>query len=138
MISIEKFDRAKFNKILSISDYDYPMFNWIPSRKPHAQKATHTPLSLEAQVRSMKHEALARAKSAVSQGREPAAYNGKPGLSHYIRAMGSVCSEYGMQLPARSMLDLSGLTMDGFAFTSDDFELAQLEINKISQMRGHA
>lgn len=86
----------------------------------------------------MKCEALARAKRAVAQGHEHAAYNGKPGLSHYVRAMHAVCTEYGMQLPARSMLDLSGLTMDGFAFTSDDFAIAQTELNKISAMRGHA
>ena len=114
------------------------MFKWVQSRQSSTPKTAHAPLSLEAQVRAMKHEALARAKSAVAQGREAAAYNGKPGLSHYIRAMVSVCSEYGMQLPARSMLDLSGLAMDGFAFTTDDFAIAQTEINKLSQIRGHA
>lgn len=86
----------------------------------------------------MKREALARARNAVSEGREPPAHAGKPGLSHYVRAMSRVCNEHGMHLPARSILDLSGLTIEGFAFTSDDFAVAQMEINKIGMIRGHA
>jgi hypothetical protein len=92
---------------------------------------------LQEQVQAMKHEALARAKEAITSGREKAAYDNKPGLSHYIRAMQQVCIEYGIQLPARSILDLSGLTIDGFAFTEDDFAIAQEEINRFATANGH-
>lgn len=113
------------------------MFGWSKPRSATAARPKMAPLTLEDQVRAMKREALARAKSAVADGREAPAHAGKPGLSHYVRAMSRVCQEQNMHLPARSILDLSGLVIDGFAFTSDDFAIAQIEINKMGTV-GHA
>jgi hypothetical protein len=127
-----------FNKILSITEYSNLMFGWSKPRSASAASPKMAPLSLEDQVRAMKREALARARHAVAEGREAPAHAGKPGLSHYVRAMSRICSEHNMHLPARSILDLSGLTIEGFAFTSDDFAIAQTEINKIGMIRGHA
>ncbi len=124
--------------MLTIYPYSERMLRWLHSPKTSPKTPARSALTLDAQVRAMKNEALSRAKTAVSSGREAAAFNNKPGLSHYVRAMHSVCREYGMHLPARSVLDLSGLTIDGFAFTSDDFAIAQTELNKFSTMRGHA
>lgn len=114
------------------------MFGWIKSHSSSAARVKSAPLTLEDQVRAMKREALTRARSAVAEGREAPAYAGKPGLSHYVRAMNRVCTEHNMHLPARSILDLSGLTIDGFAFTSDDFVIAQAEIHKMAITGGHA
>lgn len=114
------------------------MFGWAKTRPSSATRPKMAPLTLEDQVRAMKREALARARSAVADGREAPALAGKPGLSHYVRAMVRVCSEQNMHLPARSILDLSGLTIEGFAFTTDDFAIAQTEINKMSMIGGHA
>lgn len=110
------------------------MLRWFTAKKSQAaaQKTAPKRLSLEERVKHMKQEALARASEAVRSGREPAAFGDKPGLSHYIRAMMQVCTESGLMLPARSILDLSGLTIDGFAFTSDDFAIAQEEINRFA------
>lgn len=110
------------------------MFGWFKSRTSASMGPKK--LSLQEQVRQMKCEALIRAREAVRQGREPAAFDDKPGLSHYIRAMRQVCGEYGVMLPARSILDLSGLTIEGFSFTADDFALAQDEIDKLPNVSG--
>lgn len=114
------------------------MFGMFKARPSALARPKMAPMTLEDQVRAMKREALVRARHAVAEGREAPAHAGKPGLSHYVRAMNRICSEHNMHLPARSILDLSGLTIEGFAFTSDDFAIAQTEINKIGMIGGHA
>lgn len=104
------------------------MLSWFTAREVIAPTALEDAEALELRVRVMKEDALARAARRVADGVEPPAYEDKPGMSHYLRAMRELCDEYATPLPMRARLDLSQVVVRGFAFTDEDFARAEAEM----------
>jgi uncharacterized protein YjbI with pentapeptide repeats len=102
------------------------MLNLNPFKSSHTLSETE---DLTAKVFAMKRDALARAKFHVSKGKEPAICDGKPGLSNYLRALRQICEEQQTPLPIRAMMDLSKQNIIGFAFTDEDFAVADRELS---------
>jgi hypothetical protein len=105
------------------------MLHWLTPREVATPTALDDAEALELRVRAMKEDALARAARRVADGTEAPAFEGKPGLSHYLRAMRDICDEYATPLPMRARLDLSQVVVRGFAFTDEDFARAEAEMS---------